>query len=58
MKMYNDMLMRILKNKTGSELLVVSNDLEDSMYQVFELLDKIKIENCSNASSKAKTKSY
>ncbi|MDX9797134.1 MAG: CZB domain-containing protein, partial [Arcobacteraceae bacterium] len=35
------------QNKGGSELLVISNDLEDSMYQVFELLDKIKIENCN-----------
>jgi methyl-accepting chemotaxis protein len=35
------------QHKDGASLLTVSNDLEQSMCKVFELLDKIKIENCN-----------
>ncbi len=35
------------QHKDGASLLTVSNELEQSMCKVFELLDKIKIENCN-----------
>jgi methyl-accepting chemotaxis protein len=43
------------QHKDGNSLLSVSNELESSMCKVFDLLDKIKIENC-NLSAKEEKK--
>ncbi|MFA7092344.1 MAG: CZB domain-containing protein, partial [Arcobacteraceae bacterium] len=42
------------QRKDGASLLVVSNELETSMCKVFELLDKIKIENCNLSTKEIK----